>query len=168
MNQICIAKKVSQNNVEFLDFALNDNDQLITFETFKEASEFLKKEVGTGEQLLDFIITTVEAQKSNPRMTEILARGGVQERVVEQKMEAPQSTPPAMQDGPETGTAEVECYFVLDCSEFSVVNNDSIVDKNTGRQLIPVLAFVDAQAPDQIVQVPNFRLKHAFIGEVRE
>lgn len=171
MNQICIAKKVSQNNIEFLDFALNDNDQLITFDTFKEASEFLKKEVGTGEQLLDFIITTVEAQKNNPRMAEILTRGIAQEKVEpvkEEPVEYPQTTPPVVQDGPESGSADVECYFLMDCSDFSVVNNDSIIDKKTGRQLIPVLAFVDAQAPDQIVQVPNFRLKHGFIGEVKE
>lgn len=171
MNQICIAKKVSQNNVEFLDFALDDNDQLITFGTFKEASEFLKKEVGTGEQLLDFIITTVEAQKNNPRMTEILSRTPAQEQAAPQKeqvVETPQTTPPVVEEGPDTGSSDVECYFVLDCSNFSIVNNDSIVDKVSGKQLIPVLAFVDAAAPDQLVQVPHFKLKHGFIGEVKE
>ena len=49
-----------------------------------------------------------------------------------------------------------------------MVNTDSIVDLSTGKQLIPVLAFVEASNPKVLVQVPNFILKSAFIGEVEE
>jgi hypothetical protein len=145
MNQICIAKKVSHNNVEFLDFALDNNDHLLVFETFKEASEFLKKEVGTGEQLLDFIITTTEAQKNNPRMQEILNKGGMkfaaQPALVQSKKE------------------EVEFLFLLDCEDFEIENNNLIFDKRGNRKLAPVIAFVDVENPTVPVQITHYTLK---------
>ena len=158
MNQICIAKKVSHQNVEFLDFAVDDSDQLIIFSTFKDASEFLKAEVGTGEELLSYIITTVEAQKDNPRMKEILARG------------IPSITQPtiAVQEPSEPEESkEVEVYFMLDCTKYQISNNDSIICTETNRQLVPVLAFIDATNPEQLVNNPNFKLKQAYIGEIK-
>jgi hypothetical protein len=167
MDKICIAKKVSVDNIQFLDFAVDDNDQLLVFPGFKEASQFLKAEVGTGEALLDFIITTVEAQKDNPRMKEILARGTTSAPVAEEAIpnQFSQVPPPGMKS---SKTGEVECYFLLNCTNYEVVNRDSIIDKDTGRQLIPVLAFVDAMKPEELVRVPNFKMHSSFIGEVTE
>jgi len=158
MNQILIAKKVSHNNVEFLDFAVNENDQLMTFSNFKQASEFLKSEVGNDEKLLDFIITTVEAQKENPRLKEALLKGTFAMETVSSTNEITSSNT----------TEEVECYFLLDCANFEISNNDSIIEKSTNRQLIPVLAFVDATNPESLVQAPNFKLKHAYIGVAKD
>jgi hypothetical protein len=146
MNQICIAKKVSHNNVEFLDFALDNNDNLLVFETFKEASEFLKKEVGTGEQLLDFIITTTEAQKNNPRMQEILNKDGM-------KFTSQPATPV------QSKKEEVEFLFLLDCEDFDIENNNLIVDKRGNRKLAPVIAFVDVANPTVPVQITHYTLK---------
>ena len=159
MNQICIAKKVSHNNVEFLDFAVDDKDQLITFSSFKEASDFLKAEIGADSpEMLNYIITTVEAQKDNPRMQEVLTKAGAQPTT--------QSVPAEKQvELTPTATGEVECYFVLDCSNYIISNNDSIIDAETNKQLVPVLAFVDAANPTELVQVPRFVLKNSFIGE---
>lgn len=151
MNQICIAKKVSHNNVEFLDFALDNNDNLLVFETFKEASEFLKKEVGTGEQLLDFIITTTEAQKNNPRMQEILNRGSQGESSM--KFTSQPAAP--VQNKKE----EVEFLFLLDCEDFDIENNNLIVDKRGNRKLAPVIAFVDVANPSVPVQITHYTLK---------
>jgi hypothetical protein len=150
MNQICIAKKVSHNNVEFLDFALDNNDNLLVFETFKEASEFLKKEVGTGEQLLDFIITTTEAQKNNPRMQEILNKGGM-------KFTSQPATPV------QSKKEEVEFLFLLDCEDFDIENNNLIVDKRGNRKLAPVIAFVDVANPTVPVQITHFALKNLMV-----
>ncbi len=119
MNQICIAKKLSYNNVEFLDFAINsqDQDKLMTFATYKEAHEYLKSEVEKPEELLDFIITTIDAQKDNPRMKELLALGT--------SNQAPTTaTPPSAPVADVSSTTEeVECYFLLDCSNFEILNN---------------------------------------------
>jgi len=150
MNQICIAKKVSHNNVEFLDFALDNNDNLLVFETFKEASEFLKKEVGTGEQLLDFIITTTEAQKNNPRMQEILNKGGM-------KFTSQPASPA------QSKKEEVEFLFLLDCEDFDIENNNLIVDKRGNRKLAPVIAFVDVANPTVPVQITHFTLKNLMV-----
>lgn len=151
MNQICIAKKVSHNNVEFLDFALDNNDNLLVFETFKEASEFLKKEVGTGEQLLDFIITTTEAQKNNPRMQEILNRGSQGESSM--KFTSQPAVPV------QSKKEEVEFLFLLDCEDFDIENNNLIVDKRGNRKLAPVIAFVDVANPSVPVQITHYTLK---------
>ena len=151
MNQICIAKKVSHNNVEFLDFALDNNDNLLVFETFKEASEFLKKEVGTGEQLLDFIITTTEAQKNNPRMQEILNRGSQGESSM--KFTSQPAAPV------QSKKEEVEFLFLLDCEDFDIENNNLIVDKRGNRKLAPVIAFVDVANPSVPVQITHYTLK---------
>jgi len=167
MDKICIAKKVSVDNIQFLDFAVDDNEQLLVFSSFKEASQFLKNEVGTGEALLDFIITTVEAQKDNPRMKEILQRGEASTKVsTEPVNQFSQVPPPGLKS--DTKTKEVECYFLLNCSDYEVVNNDSIIDKTTGKQLIPVLAFVDVAKTDELVKVPNFQMLSSFIGEVED
>jgi hypothetical protein len=167
MDKICIAKKVSVDNIQFLDFAVDDNEKLLVFPGFKEASQFLKNEVGTGEALLDFIITTVEAQKDNPRMKEILQRGEASTKVsAEPANQFSQVPPPGLKS--DTKTNEVECYFLLNCSDYEVVNNDSIIDKTTGKQLIPVLAFVDAAKTDELVKVPNFQMLSSFIGEVED
>lgn len=165
MDQICIAKKVSVDNIQFLDFAVDDNDQLLVFPGFKEASQFLKNEVGTGEALLDFIITTVDAQKDNPRMKEILQRGG-KTTTTEQPNQFSQVPPPNVKTMAKSG--DVECYFMLNCTDYEVMNNDSIIDKVTGKQLIPVLAFVDVAKTDELVRVPNFQMKSSFIGEIEE
>ncbi len=167
-NQICIGKKISQGNIEFLDFAVDESDKLLVFNTFKEASEFLKAEVGTGEELLDYIITTVEAQKDNPRMKEILNIGVSGQQTSQEK---PQDAQPEIVHAPKldvTETKDVEVYFSLTCSDFKILNNDSIIDEINNRQLIPIIGFVDVKDPNQLVQVPNFKLKHAFIGEVQE
>jgi hypothetical protein len=164
MNQICIAKKLSYNNVEFLDFAINsqDQDKLMTFATYKEAHKYLKSEVEKPEELLDFIITTIDAQKDNPRMKELLALGT--------SNQAPTTaTPPSAPVADVSSTTEeVECYFLLDCSNFEILNNDSIIERATNRQLIPVLAFVDATNPESLVQAPNFKLKQAYIGVAKD
>lgn len=65
-------------------------------------------------------------------------------------------------------SGDVECYFMLNCTDYEVMNNDSIIDKVTGKQLIPVLAFVDVAKTDELVRVPNFQMKSSFIGEVEE
>jgi hypothetical protein len=165
MDKICIAKKVSVDNIQFLDFAVDDNEQLLVFPNFKDASQFLKNEVGSGEALLDFIITTVEAQKDNPRMKEILQRGEAS-APAQSPNQFSQVPPPGTK--PSTQSKEVECYFVLDCENYEIVNNDSIVDKVTGKQLIPVLAFVDVAKTEELVHVPNFKMKNSFIGEVED
>lgn len=171
MNQICIAKKVSHQNVEFLDFAVGEDDKLIVFSSFKEASEFLKKEVGTGEELLDYIITTVEAQKDNPRMKEIIS-GGVSTPSATQTIPTQEVSSSNVSTVPfqriHNDSSEVEVYFVLDCSKYEISNSDSIICKETNRQLVPVLAFVDALNPEQLVNNPNFKLKHAYIGQVQK
>jgi hypothetical protein len=165
MHEICIAKKVSHNNVEFLDFAVDDNDNLLIFPNFKSASDFLKSEVGTGEQLLQFIITTVEAQKDNPRMQEVYKKKVV---VEPEPQEPTQSQPSSDHTSVISSTKEVECYFILDCSDYEIINNDSIIDKKTNKQLVPVLAFVDLANTNELVKVPHFNLKKAFIGEAEQ
>ena len=162
MNQICIAKKVSHNNVEFLDFALDEKEQLITFASFKDASNFLKSEIGDDPSILDYIITTVEAQKDNPRMKEVLSKSS--SPVVEPVARSTAET--ASVELTPKSSGQVECYFILDCTDFVVANNDSIFDVTTGKQLVPVLAFVDAANPGELVQVPRFVLKQSFIGDV--
>jgi hypothetical protein len=159
MNQICIAKKVSHQNVEFLDFALNDADQLIVFETFKDASEFLKSEVGTGEALLDYIITTTEAQKSNPRMLEIL-KNDVANYL--NTAEVPEMPPVA--DEP-TENSEVEIMFVFDASNYEILNHQKIYDKKNQRTLVPVVAFLDEKDTTKPAEVDNFKLITVFIDK---
>jgi hypothetical protein len=156
--QICIAKKVVHNQVEFLDFALDDNDKLIIFSSFKDAFEFLKSNV-EEKYHADFIITSVQAQENNPRMKQILG---------DTQKEPAQPMQFKAQNQAKENEGVVECYFLLDCKNYKMVNTDSIVDLSTGKQLIPVLAFVEASNPKVLVQVPNFILKSAFIGEVEE
>lgn len=160
--EICIAKKVVHQNVQFLDFAVNDdNEKLLVFDNFKAASEYLRSEVGEGPELLDFLIVPLSAHLENPRMQELLKKG--KEVYVPKPVDAKATSIPAS-----FGPVNVECYFTLECNQFEIVNNDSIVDKTTGKQLIPVLAFVDATDTNQLVQVPNFKLASAFIGEIAE
>lgn len=163
-NQICIAKKVSLNNVEFLDFGIDENDKLITFDTFKTASEFLKTNVGTGEELLDYIITTTEAQSSNPRMQELLAQGVAKFSEVQEKAE--EVVFDVIRKAPEIAKPEeVECMFVLECDNYEIYNNQIIYDKINNRSLVPVLAFVDQSDPSKPAEVPNFKLKNVFVDK---
>ena len=162
MNQIIIAKKVSFENVEFLDFAVNDDDKLLVFSKFADASKFLKQEVGESEELLKYIITTVEAHRDNPRMQEALSKG-----IVEAGLEKEESALVLEEYAPDLDSvSQVECYFLLDCENYQISNNDSIIDRTTGKQLVPVLAFVDATNPNELVQVPHFKLTYSFIGDV--
>jgi hypothetical protein len=163
MNQICIAKKVAVNNVEFLDFAVDELDQLLVFPNFKSASEFLKAQVGTGEQLLDFIITTTEAQSNNTRMKELLARSVVNVGETEQS----ETLSTGLPDVPE-GYEEVECTFLLHCSNFDIKNNEMFYDKVKNRTLAPCLVFVDVNDPSKIVQTENFTLKAAYSGKLQK
>jgi hypothetical protein len=146
MHQICIAKKVSRGNVEFLDFALDENDNLILFETFKDASSFLKSKV-TGDELLNFIITTTEAQANNPRLQEILSKETT-------KAEPPQGN---------SKKEEVEFLFVLECEEFEIENNTIIVDKKGNRKLAPVIMFVDVRDPSTPVHLSHYSLKNLMV-----
>ena len=155
--QICIAKKVIHNQVEFLDFALDDNDKLIIFPSFNEAAQFLKANVDPKDHT-NFIITSVQAQENNPRMRQIL---GLDQKQQVQPMQF-------KAEAPKENEGVVECYFLLDCKNYKMINTDSIMDLTTNKQLIPVLAFVEASNPKALVQVPNFILKSAFIGEVEE
>ena len=171
MNQICIAKKVSQGNVDYLDFALSDDDKLMVWEYFKEATQFLKNEVGeNSEELLKYIITTVEAHKDNPYMNELVSRGVAM--MSNQKTEEPEltteETEPTTEGVQAKNMSDVECYFLLSCSQFEILGNDSIVDKTTGRQLVPAIVFLDPTNPNELVQVPNFRLKQSFVGLVAD
>lgn len=170
MNQICIARKVSQNGVDYLDFALNDEDKLMVWNAFKEASEFLKKEVGENtEELLSYILTTVEAHKGNPYMEELIKKGVFDmSSLVVEEAPVPEVSEPTTEPTPGLNMVDVECYFVLNCSQFEVINSDSILDKTTGRQLVPVIAFIDVTKPNELAQTPNFVLKHSFIGVVDE
>lgn len=151
MSSICIAKKCSVNNVDFLDFAVDEQDNLIVFDTFKEASVYLKTEVGEGEQLLEFIITTTDAQKDNPRIKELLSNSKMTKvsPIESQKSNEPQ---------------EIECTFLLDCNDFELVGNEVIFDRITNKNLIPVIAFIDAQKTDEIVQTPNLKLKGVYLS----
>lgn len=159
-NQICIAKKVSHNNLEFLDFGTDQDDKLILFENFKSASEFLKSNVGTGEELLDYIITTVEAQSSNPRMQELLTKG-----VVKYDQDSGDFSQSEVQVPQTPKTSEIECMFVLECDNYEIYNNQVVFDKLRNRTLVPVLAFVDQSDPSKPAEVPNFRLKNVFVDK---
>jgi hypothetical protein len=163
-NKICIAKKVSHNNVEFLDFGTDENSKLIVFENFKSASEFLKENVGTGEALLDYIITTVEAQSNNARMQEALRNGVV-------KYDSSTGTTESVMvnaNQEEAKVEEIECMFVLECDNFEIYNNQVVYDKLRNRTLVPVLAFVDQSDPSRPAEVPNFKLKNVFVDKFSE
>jgi hypothetical protein len=164
MSQICIAKKVAVNNVEFLDFAVNDDDQLLVFPNFKSASEFLKEQVGTGELLLDFIITTVEAQMNNSRLQELMKKPIV-------NMESPEVVSLSQEEAVELpeleeGTEEVECTFLLHCSDYDIKDHEVFGDKLKNRVLAPVLVFVDVTDPSKPVEVTNFALKAVYIDRL--
>lgn len=157
MNQIIIAKKVSHNNVEFLDFAVDENDNLITFLEFSHASSFLKKELSDEDQLLDFLITTIEAQQNNPRLQVLLNKTNSFSPVQQAEIAQNPSNAP---------TECVSVSFTLDCSDFELVNSEIILNKLTGQQLIPVIAFVDPQNPQQPVPVTNLILKSVEVQKV--
>jgi|APCry1669189534_1035231.scaffolds.fasta_scaffold02276_2 hypothetical protein len=167
MNQICIAKKVSHQNVEFLDFAVNDLDQLIVFNSFKDASEFLKSEVGTGEQLLDYIITTTEAQSNNPAMVEILARGvqNMSNVPVEELQQASKQIAEPTADQFTEDESEVELMFVFKATDYEVVNHQKIYDKKHNRTLVPVIAFVDEKDSSRPADVDTFKLVTVFVDK---
>ena len=93
--------------------------------------------MGTGEQLLDFIITTTEAQSSNPRMQELLSK----------KKTSNMKFGSSSYETPKSQKEEVEFLFVLDCEDFEIENHNLIVDKRGNRKLAPVIAFVDPSNP---------------------
>lgn len=189
MDQICIAKKVQEGNVEFLDFALDQNDNLLTFPSFKEASDFLKQNVGTGSEILDYILSLVESHKDNPRMQEILKASQANTgRAFQTTFTPPESfAPPSSNPAPATmpgvsliqdqvaafqaahsEAGEVECTFLLDCQKYKVIDNQVILDLTTNRKVFPVLAFVDVNNTSELTQVPNFKAKNYFILDTRE
>jgi hypothetical protein len=169
MNQICIAKKVSHQNVEFLDFAINDLDQLLIFNSFKDASEFLKAQVGTGEQLLDFIITTTEAQSNNPRMIDILKNGtqNMSNTVVEQPATTNTKDATAELKQNLSESSEVEFMFVFNAAEYEILNHQKIYDKKLNRTLVPVIAFIDEKDPSKPAEVDTFQLVTVFIDKAQ-
>jgi hypothetical protein len=160
MNEICIAKKMSRNGVDFLDFALDDNDKLMVWTSFKSASEYLKTELGeNSREILDYIITTPEAHATNPYMIELVENGfSIMCPDVNVELQSePQSEPT---------NANVECYFLLNCEQFEISNPESIIDKVSGKVLVPVIAFLDPANPTTLANVPNFKLQHSFIGVI--
>lgn len=163
MNNICIAKKVSVNNVEFLDFALDDNERLLTFPNFKEASEFLKTEVGQGEELLNFIITTVEAQSEHPRMKELLAAAQNHPEPAPVQSASEDETPSDFRKNLE---GMVEVMFLVECKDFDVVGREALLDKSSNKTLVPAIVLVDPQNPSVPLQTPNFRLKAVYIDKL--
>jgi hypothetical protein len=162
MNQIIIAKKVSHNGVEFLDFAMDDNDDLLSFETYGDASKFLKAEVGDTEEILSYIITTIEAQQNNPRL----------QAAMNYKNQQTQSNVTSVDSGaasaanPDAVKDTINITFTVLASDYEVLNNDSILNKLTNKQLVPVVAFVDPTNPQQPVPVANLLLDKVFIEKV--
>ncbi len=174
MSKICIARKTVVNNVELLDFAVDDSDNLMLFNTFREASEFLKGEVGEGEELLNFIITTTEAQKENPRLRQLMdnAKTVTMSSSSETKP-VDSNTPIGSNDSSSfkkpnlenvSRTTDVECTFLLQCSDFEIINPEVIYNKILNKNLVPVIAFIDPENPQEIVQTPNLQLKATYLS----
>jgi hypothetical protein len=161
MNQIIIAKRISHNNVEFLDFAMDDNDSLLTFETYGDAAKFLKDEVGEGEEILSYLITTLEAQQNNPRLHAAL-NYKAQSQAPFTSVESGAASAADVNGEKDT----VDIKFTVLCSGYEIINNDSILDKLTNKQLVPVVAFVDPNNPQQPVPVTNLTLDKVFIEKV--
>jgi len=166
MNDVIIGKKVSHNGVEFLDFAVDDNDNLLTFKDFPAASAFLKKEIGENEELYSFLVTSIEAQQNNPRLQAVLnkASSNVATPTV---TETPAVQQPTMPSSGFLGQTElVTITFDLNCTEFDLVGTEAILNKATGQTLVPVIAFVEPSNPQQPVPVNNLLLKSVAIKKV--
>lgn len=176
MSKICIARKTVVNDIELLDFAVDDNDNLMLFNAFREASDFLKKEVGEGEELLNFIITTTEAQKENPRLRQLMdeSKTVTMSSPSETKFVDPnapigsndssQFQKPNLGDINTSTTTDVECTFLLQCSDFEIVSREVIYNKMINKNLVPVIAFIDPENPHEIVQTPNLQLKATYLS----
>lgn len=188
MKKICIAKKIAHQNVEFLDFAVNDDDQLIVFSDYKQASDFLKSAVGTGEALLDYFLTDVEVQKDNPQMIKILEKGihlmtpdntdapieSTETPSEEQAEEVETISKPensteeqkiTTDTTVETERSEVECMFLFKGDNYEIINHQKIYDKKLNRTLIPVFAFFDETDSSKPAEVDNFELITIFIDK---
>ena len=182
MSNICIAKKITTNGIDFLDFAVDDSDNLLIFNTFKDASEFLKTEVGLGEQLLDFIITTTDAQKENQLIKDFFAKSKfvnasenikdkapVSEFIQPESFSVPQNNPvdagSPRQVNKTTLPDDVECTFLLSCSQYEIINNEVLYNFMLDKALVPVIAFIDPNKPDEIIQTPNFELKATYVAK---
>lgn len=174
MSKICIARKTVVNNVELLDFAVDDQDNLMLFNTFREASDFLKNEVGEGEELLNFIITTTEAQKENPRLRQLMdasktvtVNSSTENKLVDPNVpfgsnDSSQFQKPNLNNV--SNTTDVECTFLLQCSDFEILSPEVIHNKMINKNLVPVIAFIDPENPHEIVQTPNLQLKATYLS----
>lgn len=174
---VCIGKKVSHEGLEFLDFACDNDGKLLVFPSYDEALSELKKAVGDGEILLQFVLTTVEEHLGSARMQEVIVNDPrFAHFFTNQASQSPQ--PPAQSQPPTTSAfqgnkqleqpkvvfgPQIEFMFIMDAKDVAVVNNDSIFDKSTNRHLVPVIAFVDPQNPQTIVQMESLNLKTVFV-----
>lgn len=179
MNNIVIVKKCSINNQEYLDFALNDDNQLMKFKNFKAASDFLKKEVGTGEQLRDFQITTIDAHKDNVNLQKLLANSIDYSDVPNEPVVVkPTDEKPVVEKSNDennkiqfnefnlTDVDTVECSFLLDCSQYKIENHETFIDLTSGKKLLPAIVFLDAEKPEYPLNIPNFKLKASFVKKI--
>jgi hypothetical protein len=63
---------------------------------------------------------------------------------------------------------EVEFTFLLDCEDFEIKDNEAVLDKRTGKILIPMIAFMEAANPTEPVPVDNFLLKAVYIDKLKQ
>lgn len=164
MNQICIGKKIIVDSVGFLDFALDENEQLITFENFNDASNFLKENI-KGDAIEEFILTTVEAHQSNPDMIEALKRGTVNYSKPQLKLVSSDAVTEESQlelhENEETQVSleqSTVITFVINYDDMEIVGEDLIIDKRTGKKLVPVLAFMDVEKQAELEPSERFNL----------
>lgn len=158
MNKIIIARKVMLNNSETLDFAVDDNDVLITFPTFKDASAFLKSELGPGEHQSDYIVTTIDAQRDNQTLQELL---------INQTEPQPVATAALRTEQVNTQEQGVECTFLLTGSDgYEIRDNQVIIDKKTGKLMVPVLAFINPDNPSEVLAAEGLVIRGVFMHTV--
>lgn len=172
MHQLVIAKKMKEGNIEFLDFAVDDDtEKLLVFSKFKEASDFLKEAVGSGEQLLDYMVTTTESQSENPRYQNAASKGVLDKSAIPMETEqvAVEDIAPENVVGdvvPESSN-EVEVFFSLDCVNVDVVNNEVLVEKLTGKKFAAVIGFLDLDT-QTFIQKDDWKLKAVFISNAED
>lgn len=158
MNKIIIARKVMINNAEALDFAVDDNDALITFPTFKEASAFLKSELGPGEHQSNYIVTTIDAQRDNPALTALLSSTTTPVGTTNE---------PAKTEQLNSSEQGVECTFLLTGNDgYEIKENQAIVEKSTGKLMIPVLAFINPDNPSEVLAADGLVIRGVFMQTV--
>lgn len=178
MNQICIAKKISERGVEKLDFALDDKkDQLIVFDKFSDASKYLNDSV-PEEELFDYLLTTVEAQKDNVHLKEALTNGVInysaqlpeaviletdENQIVDVEESEEPSDPMIQSEG------YVEISFLMKCSNFAIPSEQVLFDANSAKGLFPAIVFVDPANPEGLpVTVNNFVLQATRVSQIDE